>query len=325
VNSPTARRPLTWTLLRALVGVLILVLLISTLDLNTIVTKAAAANLWLVLFSVTGLTLDHAVAGFAWREIARFIRAGHMSIKTAVASYYVAQAFGGLTPGNLGGDAYRVYALRRAGQSWTSSALPVLIQRATSFLALAALGAAGVALLPSASGIGTPLLVTGAALSLGLAVPIVLLLRRRSDPLAALRALEDVREDKRGKGLPPALAVGFALGLVFHAVGILLAFALVMAVAPGTGSLAVLGAVAVARLTIAIPLSPSGIGFQEGALAVLFVGIGLQAETALAASLLGRLSLLSTTAVGVGVMFSRGRRGTHLDGPHPRSADATSP
>ena len=73
-------------------------------------------------------------------------------------------------------------------------------------------------------------------------------------------------------------------------------------------------ALAVARLAIAIPLSPSGLGFQEGALSALFVGIGLSPATALAALLLARVSLLTTAIAGAvafgtvsGVSSPRGR------------------
>jgi uncharacterized protein (TIRG00374 family) len=58
----------------------------------------------------------------------------------------------------------------------------------------------------------------------------------------------------------------------------------------------------VARLALTVPISPSGLGFQEGALSVLFVGLGLPAETALAALLLSRVSLLATTVIGAAAM-----------------------
>jgi uncharacterized membrane protein YbhN (UPF0104 family) len=312
------RRPSTWTTVRVVVGILLVAVLVATLDLRSIVTRMQMANLWLVLFAITGLTLDHALAGVAWREISRLVRAATMPWWAAIRSYYIAQGFGGLTPGNVGGDAYRVLALRRDGQNWSNSALPVLIQRATSFLALAALGAVGIAVLPMARAVGLPLLAVGVALALGLAVPIALLLLRRKHPLAALHELEAGTTVDRRAGVLPALTVGLVLGILFHAVGIALAYVLVIAVDPGIGSPAVLGALAIARLTIAIPLSPSGLGIQEGALALLFVGLGLPVETALAASLLGRLSLVSTTVIGM-FLLSNGRS-TQQEQPAPAQA-----
>jgi uncharacterized protein (TIRG00374 family) len=96
--------------------------------------------------------------------------------------------------------------------------------------------------------------------------------------------------------------VGFVLGLAFHLGCILLTYVLVLAVDPLPFSLATVGAVAVARLSLAVPISPSGLGFQEGALSVLFVGIGLAPEVALAALLLARVSLVFTTLIGVAAL-----------------------
>jgi uncharacterized protein (TIRG00374 family) len=54
----------------------------------------------------------------------------------------------------------------------------------------------------------------------------------------------------------------------------------------------------VARLALAVPLLPSGLGVQEGMLGLLFVGLGMPPDTALAAMLLARTSLVLTTALG---------------------------
>ena len=71
----------------------------------------------------------------------------------------------------------------------------------------------------------------------------------------------------------------------------------------------ILASIAVARLSILIPLSPSGLGFQEAALSVLFLQIGLTAELALAAALLNRLALLGTMALGAAIIVG-GKTGT---------------
>ncbi len=54
-----------------------------------------------------------------------------------------------------------------------------------------------------------------------------------------------------------------------------------------------------ARLSLAVPITPSGLGVQEGVLAALFASIGLAPETAVAGLLLGRLALVLTTGIGV--------------------------
>jgi uncharacterized membrane protein YbhN (UPF0104 family) len=105
-----------------------------------------------------------------------------------------------------------------------------------------------------------------------------------------------------GRRLWRASLIGFTAGLAFHLGSVLLTSLLVRAVDPGAISLQAVSAVAVARLSLAVPISPSGLGFQEGALSVLFVGIGLSPETALAALLLGRISLLATTLIGAAAL-----------------------
>jgi uncharacterized protein (TIRG00374 family) len=106
-----------------------------------------------------------------------------------------------------------------------------------------------------------------------------------------------------------ALVNGTSLALAFHLASIAMVYALVVALggyqAPGP----VLACIAVARLSILIPLSPSGLGFQEAALSVLFTQVGLSPELALATALLNRLALLGTMALGAALIAS-GRAGT---------------
>ena len=107
---------------------------------------------------------------------------------------------------------------------------------------------------------------------------------------------------------------GLGLALIFHALSIGLAAALVTAVDPGAGiGLPVLGAIAIARLSLAVPISPNGIGLQEGLLGLLFVQLGMAPEVALAASLLNRLALVATAALGwIAITFApRGAVGGH--------------
>ena len=98
-----------------------------------------------------------------------------------------------------------------------------------------------------------------------------------------------------------AVRDGFGLGLLFHGSSLLLGLVLVRAVDPVASAQPwlVLGALAVARLSLAVPLSPNGIGIQEGLLAILFVQLGLPADVAIAAALLNRLGFVATAAVGL--------------------------
>ena len=100
-------------------------------------------------------------------------------------------------------------------------------------------------------------------------------------------------------------------GLAFHLVAIGCGYLLVLAVDPAAAVVApaVIGALAIARVSLLVPLTPSGLGVGEAALAILFAGIGLAPETAIAAALLARLGLVVTTLVGsIALAASSGSR-----------------
>jgi len=102
--------------------------------------------------------------------------------------------------------------------------------------------------------------------------------------------------------------VATGLGVAFHLGSVLLTALLVAAVDPAATGLAVLAAITIARLSLAVPILPSGLGANEAILALLFAGMSLSPQTALAALLLGRVALVLTTALGAGLLLF-GERG----------------
>ena len=126
-----------------------------------------------------------------------------------------------------------------------------------------------------------------------------MLARRAGEPLGP------VSDRSSARALVGPAWLGIGLGLVFHAGSIVLSYALVAAITPVRDPLPVIGCIAVARLSILLPISPSGLGFQEGALSLLFLRIALPAETALAAALLNRVALLVTSGLGVALLLAR--------------------
>ncbi len=212
-------------------------------------------------------------------------------------------------------------------------AQPVLLQRLTSILALVILGGIGAVVLPIAG--LAPFVAALGVLGAGVALASVLVSRPGEGSGWAARIARrfgwnDAGTTDRGR-LRSAMRDGLGLGLVFHGASLLLALLLVHAVDPGATEQpgTVLAALAVARLTLAVPISPNGIGIQEGALTILFVQLGLPAETALAAALLNRLAFLVTGAVGVVCLAAPSDAasaivgGSAVPGPGPSSVSST--
>lgn len=304
-----------WNLVRWAIGIVILVALVLTLDATDIGARLRAANLPLVVVGVAGLACLHLLGAATWRELTRRLVGIRLGWWPTVRLYYAGQALGGFTPANVGSDAYRAIALRGSGEGIRTAVLPIMVQRATSYLAVSMVGAAAL-LAVSRPTAFTVAVTIGALVISGAALGLASILSVRPGRLRPLRdrLLGPGEHDRRG--LVGAVGIGLGLGVAFHAIGVGLTYVLALAVDPGAASLAALAAVAVARISLLIPLTPSGLGIQEAALALLFLGIGLPAESAIAASLLARLSLVLTTALGAAALMAPTGRITAA-GKHP--------
>lgn len=324
-----------WRFGRWVAGVVILAVVVASLNPAAVADRLARAEPALVLVGVVGLVAIHVVPAAGWRAILDVTAGVQLPWRSALGIYYGAQAIGGVTPANVGGDVHRALALWRAGHGWAVAVGPVIVQRATSYLALSALSLLGLTLLATRGALAGPIVAGGLAFAALVAVVAWLLLAPprsfsagRAWLARRLGAARPPSSVERIERLGIAAAIGIAQGFAFHAGAIGLTWLLVLAVDPGLAAAspgpttpAILAALAVARLSMAVPISPSGLGVQEGVAAALFAAIGLAPESALAAMLCARVALLLTTLIGVGLILrpqpaSLARRGAQA----PRSS-----
>ncbi len=329
-----ARHPRARSLGRWMVGIAVVLLLLVGFDGSAVLARLATSNVGLAAAGIAGLTAAHVLAAATWRAICGMTAGVHLPWLATLRWYYAGQALGGVTPGNLGGDVYRIHALRTGGHAFEASVAPVVIQRATSYLALSCLGGGALIVMASSTHVATSIVVPAAVVCLLGGVLAAALLAPPRRLVALHRRLVRLIDGRASDGessrrqtttnLWGASLVGFIFGLAFHLGCIVLTYLLVLAVDPRPVSLATVSAVAVARLSLAVPISPSGLGVQEGALAVLFAGIGLAPEAALAALLLARVSLLATTIIGAAALTlhrrSAGRLADAWNAKQPGSA-----
>jgi uncharacterized membrane protein YbhN (UPF0104 family) len=306
--------PRAWRIARWAAAFAVLAVLVVGLDSREILARIQAANGLLVVCGVLGLTAAHLLAAAAWRVLCRQLGGIRLAWATSLRIYYAAQALGGVTPANIGGDAYRVLAMRRAGLGWSAAVAPVLVQRATSYLALALLALVALGWLAVSALLPGAILAAGLLLCL-LAGGVAVLLLAAPAPVMAVRARlqrggapepSDPATDALNPVRPPigSVAVATLLALLFHAVSVLFTALLVAAVDPSAIGIPVLAAIMVARLSLAVPILPSGIGANEAILSLLFVALGLAPQIALAALLLTRVALVLTTLLGAGLLLS---------------------
>jgi uncharacterized membrane protein YbhN (UPF0104 family) len=305
---------------RWVVGVVALTIVAASLDLGRTLQDLATANLGLAIVGVGGLVGVHLVGAATWRVLCLQLGGVRIGWRAAIGRYYAAQALGGITPANIGGDVYRIYALREAG--FDGAVAPVIVQRATSYLGLGLLGLVALWVLSSSVPVASGVVIAAVVVALLTAASAMILLLpwRRLDAIrnALLRLFggppmkHPIGERRASYASLGAVGIGLVLGVAFHAAAIVCTFILVLSVLPSAPVAPTLAALAIARLSVSVPISPSGLGIQEAALVVLFAGIGLSAEVALAAMLLGRVALLATTALGSASLLI-GRRQVRLE------------
>jgi uncharacterized membrane protein YbhN (UPF0104 family) len=314
VGRPTTRQRRLTIGLRWAVGVAVVAVLVMGLGAGDVLARLGSVDLRLAVPALAGLVAVHLLGALSWRVLQTAFGATHRPWPVLVRHYYVAQAIGGITPANIGSDAYRFLALRGDGDGWGRTALPIVVQRATSSAAVSLLGVGALLFLPPGAGMAG-WIVSGALVIGVVSSAVILLIQLRGG--SGLSSAGDARQPSRA-ALIRGTAIAFGLGLAFHAASILLAYLLVTSLTPAGPPSQIIAALAVARLSILIPFSPSGLGFQEGALVVLFVAVGLPADVALAAALLNRIALVLTTLLGFGLLLGRTRAADALGRPAVR-------
>lgn len=297
-----------WALGGAIVGFLLL-----RFDTRAVAETLQHADFRIAGPAILGLVAIHLLGAAAWRDLSIRLADVRLGWWQTITHYYAAQAVGSMTPANLGADAYRLAAVREPARGWATLLLPIVVQRVTSYVALSLVALAVLVLLPDSAST-LPIVLAGTVFIVVSSV-VLLFVRRPHLVGGALRFLpQRMRPDLRGTTLAgrdwiPALGSGISLALAFHLGSIAMVYLLVVALGGHAAAGPVIASIAVARLTILIPLSPSGLGFQEAALSVLFLQIGLTAEMALATALLNRLAMVATMALGAALIVS-GRTGT---------------
>lgn len=297
-------------------GLGIVAALLWRVDAPTVVRHLQSVSWQLAAPAIVGLTAMHLVGAATWRYLSSSITGLKVPWGRAVALYYAAQAAGSVTPSNVGADAYRVYALGNDARQWHLALVPVVIQRASSYIGLLLLGVLSTLFVPVPGGAWRLTTLLAGLLAVGAGVLWMMARVRFPEASRIGRLMSRLRRPWRQAVIPRtrlqgAVAMGVLLAILFHASCIALSYVLVMAVYGGPVPVAAtIAAIVLARLAILIPISISGLGFQEGALAVLFPLVGIPAAAALTVSLLNRLALLVTICLGGALLVSRKARQT---------------
>jgi uncharacterized protein (TIRG00374 family) len=262
-----------------------------------VVERLHGVNWALAMPIVTGLAGMHLLQVELWRLMSHALNGRRLRRGAAVRAYFVGQALGGITPCNIGADFYRTIAVKTGSTSWREAAVPVLGQRivsyaASSFLALVA----GYLSVAANQGL---LFLASVVMALALAAlwsqrhGLMKLARQSTSRLTpGLAGLLS----RAARVYRPTLALGFG----FHLGSVGLMYALLLSIGETPPLPATIGLLLVARAVSLLPITPYGLGLQEGSLVLLLPSLGVGPESALALSLLARLGTVVVVSLGLG-------------------------
>jgi len=300
----------------------LLILLARNADLGVVTALLVGLPLWSALNAVACLAGIAVVSALRWWLVMRAIGAP-LPLARITALMFVGNFFTQVLPTSIGGDAVRIWQVRRDGIRFERAFIGVMLERISGLIALVAMVAGGVLWLgdrvqPPALGLlllaALPVLLAGLTLLCLLdRLPARLggQLRRLRFAGGFLDLLAAMAGDARRILLSQPLSIYL---LLLSALAHLLSALAVLVLARGLGlpldlaaSLAVVPSII---LITFIPLSFAGWGLREGASTVMLGFVGLTADQAVAVSILLGLGLLVAGLPGLGFWLHGGRRPT---------------
>lgn len=299
----TARR-LGEAALKLLVSGGLLYWLLAQSDLQAFAGVLGRTDAALFAAAAGFFVLSNALGAGQWYLLLRGQSLAVSPGQTAVA-YWVGVFFNNLLPGNIGGDAVRIYDVRRLTGATGRAAAATFMDRFMGLFSTCCLALGACALVADVRRpglvtlLGAVWLALAALLAMGLSRRLfdLLLPRRLAGVVERLRSSISVYREQSG-----LLAAAWAVSLGVQFSRILVYWAAGLAVGLEAGLRYFIAFQPAAAIIAAAPISVGGLGVREGVLVELFGGVGVEESLAFAASLLGYAAGISASALG-GVAF----------------------
>jgi uncharacterized protein (TIRG00374 family) len=308
----TARKSPSSYVLKLLLGLSALLFLIWFVGSKEVVTLLLSVDPWLfaLLMGVSGVLIQISI--LKWRLFLRFYGES-ASLRELFSLYLVGYFFNTFFPSQVGGDAVRSWSLgKRVGQRVAFSA--TLLERATGFVTMILFGGLGVMCAPN---VPSAILLVYAGVASATLIGIVIVLNKKSAHwFLKLIPNHKYREKFRlfHEGMARALTSkgvlikAFGLSVLFHGMAVLNTILAGYVVGwKDAGFFDVCVVLPLILLFGSIPLSPSGLGIQEGAFYFFLQSIGASPSQSIATALILRIKVLALAVCGGGVWLFRSR------------------
>jgi len=297
--------------LKLLVSVGLLYYLLSRADLEGFTAVLSRTAPGLCAAAVLFFVLSNALGSVQWFLLLRAQQLD-ISFRQALIFYWVGVFFNNVLLGNFGGDAVRIYDVRRLTGEGTGAAAATFLDRFIGLFSVCCLAmVAYVAVAPvRAAGLVHVIF----PVWLGLIAFLIMGLSRRTGTLVErlIRPILPHRVTELISGLRQSLGVyrhrpGLLIGVWGVSLGVQLCRILVywsagLAVGLAVGLQYFVGFQPVAAIIASLPISIGGLGVRENVLVELFASVGAAESIAFAMSLLGYAAGIVASLLG-GVVF----------------------
>lgn len=295
-------------LLRAGVSIAILAVLVWKINIGQSLSELAAARLWLVGLGFLIFIAASAVCTGKWQLILR-TQGINASFPYLFSLFYIGFFFSNFLPTNFGGDVIKIMRLAKTSGRPADAAGSVVLDRASSTLALLLIAVVPALVRISHLGTATVALIIGMLVTALLTVFLMLhtptarwlssLPGLRMDPLGLRRHLRDfyfsLNRFGNHKG---TLALILAISLFYQALQIIAIWLIARSLAIDLPFIYYFILIPILYAIIMVPVSLNGLGVREGAWVMLFTQAGTTGPQAFSMSILSLLVITAASLIG---------------------------
>ncbi len=301
-------------IIKALVSLSLLGFLLSRTELSRVyATLVSARLLWLVLAFIM-LYIGKVITAYRWQGLLK-AQAVDIPLRTLIASVFVGQFFNSFLPTTVGGDVIRAYDTAAQSKESLKSAISVFADRLIGVFALTLLAflalAAGYLRGEEVSFYALPVVIVFVMSAFGMLLIYIKWLAVLNDRFLRVVRLNSIADqlDKAYRSLhlfkdrPGVMLNALSSSILLQVNVILFYYFIGLSLDLGVSVLYFFMIVPVALVVLLIPFSINGIGIREGVFVFLLTSLGVEANDAIALSLIS-FGLTLTQGVIGGVIFA---------------------
>lgn len=284
-------------------------LLAANIDVADAASRAGDIASWAVVAVPAMIVLQTLALSWRWRIVLGVLRVP-IAMSEALGLYLVGMVFSQALPSTVGGDAMRIYLLRRAGRSLRAVIHSVMLDRIIGFVGIFLLIFVSLPLLShlidDRAAFTGVLVLDGVGLA-GVAVFLHLdrlpARLRRWHVFAAF--VEFVADGRKLMLALPAAAYVLALSLAGHVLTVLAVYLLAVGLGVEVSFWACMALVPPVMILATVPVSLAGWGLREGAMVAALGFVGVSVQEAVVVSVLYGLAMLTVSLPGLAVWLAR--------------------